>query len=427
MPQTLKGELQPSPYWPGPPHPKQQKALALFASGAVERVLYGGAAGGGKSELALMLATQHFSHPDWNVLMIASTWDQHRAGALGRLEDRLADDIDAGIIRHNRMHNTFRHKNGGMITFAIYPPDGRLHRKFGSSEYRCICIDEAGEIPTPGLQYFPTRLGRTDSPLPTCYLLTSNPMGESFLHLFETYYDAPQYPLSYYLPASLDDNPSISEAYIKNLESMPEPQRSQLRYGLWTVTGEGVLWTPETLKACRLPQMPCLTDMLDVCVSVDPSGGVQESGSECGIVVAGRHAVTGKIVVLADWSERLPVTQWPDRIAELARQYKTSRVVFERNFGGLLGPAMLRNAGEFGLYVVSVHTDRGKYERALPVSILYANGEVNHAPGLETLERHMSSFTPESIKRTDRIDAMVYAVLDVDGELGKVGSVEVLE
>lgn len=420
----MKFQIRPNKFWPYSPHPKQAKALALFGSGRVNRMLYGGAAGGGKSELAVMLALWGVDYPDWNVLMVAASWDQHKQGGLLRTETYLANEIAAGRVRHNRGDNTFKFASGAQIKFAIMPPDGRMHKKFGSSEYTCICVDEAGELPQEALEYFPERLGRQETGLPTCYLLTSNPIGISFLYLFERYYDAPQAQTSYYLPATIDDNPTIPQSYIDTLEAQPEPRRSQMRYGLWTVTGDGVLWTPELIARARLDDAPALEDMRDICVSVDPSGGISKSGSECGIVVAGRHTGTGEIVVLADWSERLPVTEWPVRIAEVARQHETTRIVFERNFGGMLGPGLLRNAGVGYMYVVSVHTDKGKYERAAPVGILYAANQVRHAPGLDTLERHMASFTPESVKRTDRIDAMVYAVLDVDGGLGKIGSVD---
>lgn len=432
------GETRPytmprSRYWKGDPYPKQLMALAALSRGDVTRMLYGGAAGGGKSELACMLAVQYVDHPaaaDWNVLLVAASWDQHKAGALPRLEDALADDIASGLVHYNRQDRDFRFKSGARIRFAIYPPDGNMHKKFGGSEYACICVDEAGELPAEALEYLPTRLGRKDTVLPNAYLLTSNPLGQSFLHLFETYYDAPQGMQSYYLSARVEDNPSIPQAYIDALDELAEPQRTQLRLGLWTVTGAGVLWPPEVIKRARAAYAedpPALADMRSVCIGVDPSGSVKSSSSECGIVVAGRDARTGRIVVLDDWSERLEVSKWPDRIAELARQYVTVDVVFESNFGGRLGPQIVKNAGQ-GQYlqVHSIHTDRGKYERAAPVGVLYARGEVAHADGLDILERHMSSFTPESVKRTDRIDAAVYAILFVDGTLDQLGKVEVI-
>lgn len=427
----VRFSLPRSRYWVGDPHPKQERALALFGLRRVNRMLYGGALGGGKTELAIMLALQYFEYPGWRVLIVAKSIGQHERNAMGRLKSLLAAAIKRRDVTFKNF--TFTHRrSGATIECGIIPQGKTAEDRFIGSEYTCIIVDEAGLFNDVDLKYLPTRLGRLNPPDPNmpnnCYLLTANPAGPAFLHLYETYYDAPQTARSYYLPARMADNPTLPPDYADQFDILPPAQREALMNGSWTATGAGVLWSPEIIKRARLDEAPALTDIISISVAVDPAGSAESSSSEWGIVVAGRHKRSGDIVVLADWSETLHVADAVDRIAQIARQYYTRRVVFERNFGGMLGPALLRNAGAHGLYVVSVHADRGKYARAMPVGVLYAEGQVKHAPGLTTLERHMSAFTPESQKQqSDHIDAMVYAVLDVDDELGKVGSVEVIQ
>ena len=423
-------ELPSSRFWVGMPHPKQERALAMFGTKLVSRMLYGGAAGGGKTELAIMLALQYVDYPGWNVLILAKSIGQHERNILGRLKSRLAADIRAGRVSYKNYTFTFA-ASRATIECGIIRAGETAEARYAGSEYTCIIVDEAGHFNDIDLKYLPARLGRTNPPDPNmpnnCYLLTANPTGPAFLHLYETYYASAQTPTSYYLPARIADNPTLPPDYADQFDILPPAQRDALLNGDWTAVGAGVLWTPDTIMSARLNKTPDKWLMEDVVIGVDPAASAASSSSEWGIVVAGRHSDTGQIIVLEDHSANMQVESAMAIISQLAEDWLTHRIVFERNMGGLIGPALLRNVGEHGLFIHSVHTHRGKYERAMPVGLLYSSGQVAHAPGLDTLERHMASFTPESVKRADRIDAMVYAIMDVDGDLGKLGSVEVIE
>ena len=66
--------------------------------------------------------------------------------------------------------------------------------------------------------------------------------------------------------------------------------------------------------------------------------------------------------------------------------------------------------------VVSVRATRGKYLRAEPVSVLYAQGRVRHVGALPELEDELCDFGPGGLssgRSPDRMDALVWALTEL--------------
>ena len=159
-------------------------------------------------------------------------------------------------------------------------------------------------------------------------------------------------------------------------------------------------------------------------VAVDPPAGV--GGSACGIVVAGilSSERTGpRVWVLRDATcHGLSVAGWAARVkaaAEWAAALGVSTVVAEANQGGEMVRQVLVEAG-VDLPIRMVHARLGKRDRAEPVSLLYEQGRVAHAPGLAALEDQMLLLgasdgdsrrgTPSPEDSPDRADALVWAL-----------------
>ena len=51
--------------------------------------------------------------------------------------------------------------------------------------------------------------------------------------------------------------------------------------------------------------------------------------------------------------------------------------------------------------------------RAEPIAALYEQGKVFHVRGLEELESQMMSWTPDSNKSPDRLDALVWGMTEL--------------
>ena len=63
--------------------------------------------------------------------------------------------------------------------------------------------------------------------------------------------------------------------------------------------------------------------------------------------------------------------------------------------------------------VTPVRATRGKYLRAEPVSLLYAQGRVHHVGAFPALEDELCDFGPDGLSTgasPDRLDALVWAV-----------------
>jgi phage terminase large subunit-like protein len=61
----------------------------------------------------------------------------------------------------------------------------------------------------------------------------------------------------------------------------------------------------------------------------------------------------------------------------------------------------------------AVHASRGKAVRAAPVAQLYEQGRVSHCDVYPELEEELTSWTPESGRSPNRLDALVWAISDL--------------
>lgn len=174
----------------------------------------------------------------------------------------------------------------------------------------------------------------------------------------------------------------------------------------------GALWTREMLDRARAREVP---QMARVVVAIDPSGtrGDDDGGDEIGIVVAGR-GIDGRGYVLADRTCSLSPDGWARLATTAYHEFKADRLVAERNFGGAMVEAVIRNSDRSVAYK-EVTASRGKAVRAEPISALYEQGRISHVHGLEALEDEMVLMTPSGFMgdgSPNRVDALVWALTE---------------
>lgn len=190
---------------------------------------------------------------------------------------------------------------------------------------------------------------------------------------------------------------------------------------------EGALWSREQLDAARVDAAP---DMARVVVAVDPSGGDSDGNDEQGIVVAGR-GVDGQAYVLADRSCRLSPDGWGRRAVQAWLDFSADRIVGEANYGGDMVVSTVRVAARSmaaegkpcgSVPVDKVTASRGKAVRAEPVAALYgdpadgeswARGVVHHVGVFDDLEDELVTWTAESGRSPNRLDALVWALTEL--------------
>ena len=173
---------------------------------------------------------------------------------------------------------------------------------------------------------------------------------------------------------------------------------------------EGALWSHDNIDKYRVPEMPNGVALIRVVVAIDPAGG---GGDEVGIVGAAK-ASDGEYYVLRDRSLLATPLQWGWEAKKLYDELRADRIVAEKNYGGDMVEATIRNVEGGGTMAYKpVTASRGKAIRAEPVSALYERGLVHHVGIFPELEDQMTSWTPDSPDSPDRLDALVWAVTDL--------------
>ena len=157
--------------------------------------------------------------------------------------------------------------------------------------------------------------------------------------------------------------------------------------------------------------------MKRIVVAVDPSGtSGKDAGDEIGIIVAGKSS-DDRYFVLEDGTCKLSPEGWARRVATLFDKWAADRVVAEKNFGGAMVEALLRNVAK-DLPVKMVTASRGKAVRAEPIAALYEQEKVSHVGHFKELEDQMCSMTPAGYVgegSPDRADALVWALTELQG------------
>ena len=178
---------------------------------------------------------------------------------------------------------------------------------------------------------------------------------------------------------------------------------------------EGALWTREMIDEARSDPPEELSRIV---VAVDPPVTSGTSADECGIIVAGVHAVgpfqDWHVWVLADGSVAgATPLEWAKEVASIFKDFHADRVVAEVNQGGELVEQLIRQVAP-NISYRAVYARKGKRLRAEPVAALYEQGRVHHAGIFEKLEDQMCSLTAAKSKSSpDRLDALVWALTDL--------------
>lgn len=265
-------------------------------------VLYGGAAGGGKSDALLMAALQYVDVPGYEALILRRTFkDLILPGAImDRAESWFSPHTrgkEAKVRKVGDRRWEFKTENGGTAGLTFGYLDGPSdHLQYNSSEFHFIGVDEASQIRYNQICYMNSRLRKVKGfPVPLRLRLGSNPGGVSHEELKTHYVDAKTRDVDkLFVSASLDDNPYLDEDYEKKLKKLDWITYKQLREGDWDVTVEAGLFKREWFQfeeAC--PRLVKEVRFWDCAAtkkrdSNDPDWAV---GARCGLDVIGKYHI----------------------------------------------------------------------------------------------------------------------------------------
>jgi phage terminase large subunit-like protein len=173
------------------------------------------------------------------------------------------------------------------------------------------------------------------------------------------------------------------------------------------------LWQRRWISDARIARAP--EDMARIVVAVDPPVTATANADTCGLIVAGLGP-DRRAYVLADRSlqGRDPAT-WARAAIAAYHDFRADRIVAEVNQGGDLVVNVIHQV-DASVPVKKVYATRGKFARAEPVALLYAEGRVVHVGEFPALENQMCDFGPEGLsegRSPDRVDALVWALTEL--------------
>ena len=214
-----------------------------FLAADEKDVLYGGAAGGGKS-YAMLVDPLRYAHKK-----------AHRALILRRSMPELRELIDKSRelypqafpgCKFREVEKVWNFPSGAKIEFGFLERDADVYRYQGQA-YSWIGFDEITHLPTEfGWNYLASRLRTTDPEIKTYLRCTANPGGVGAHWVKKRYVDSNLPNESFigddglsrkFIPARLTDNPYLAKdgIYEQMLMSLPPVQRKQLLEGNWDV------------------------------------------------------------------------------------------------------------------------------------------------------------------------------------------------
>ena len=126
---------------------------------------------------------------------------------------------------------------------------------------------------------------------------------------------------------------------------------------------EGALWLYGWIADNRVAQAP---ELERVVVAIDPAVTHGPDSDETGLCVAGR-GIDGDFYVLHGAGYRLSPDGWATKAIGLFDHHEADRVIGERNNGGEMVEATLRQIRP-DLPITTIHASRGKRVRAEPVA-----------------------------------------------------------
>lgn len=379
-----------------PLHPKQERADVL--ANAVDEFLYGGAAGGGKTHWLIEYMTRHCQrYPGSRTLILRRVYPSLARSIEPRSEARLA-----GLARQNKVQHTWTFPNGSIFEIGSVQYANSV-RDYQGAEYDVIGFEELTEFLEEQYTYMISRLRTSRHGRPKPHIVsTTNPGGVGHRWVKRRFIkpesdDIPEYMTHVtpdrawrprptpdqprpgrrvYLPATLEDNPTLTRAdpgYVDRLNMISNRNlRKAMRTGDWDAIDqvEGALWDLTEIDLGRVD--PSWVEHVGIyrrTIAVDPSDGLV-TGDAYGVSDCVR-GLDGRGYVMGSWSWKgVSVGTMAARSIQLYHEVGADALVVEKNHGGAWMVDTFRNIDPT-INIKTVWASQGKKTRAEPVASLF--------------------------------------------------------
>jgi predicted phage terminase large subunit-like protein len=402
-------------------HQPTAKQAEFLAQADTAEVLFGGAAGGGKSDALLMGALQFVDVPGYAAILFRRTYAD--LSLPSALMDRARGWLGGTSARWADKEKTWHFPSGATLTFGYLDTASDRYR-YQSSEFQFIGFDELTQFPEVDYLFLFSRLRRqADSPVPLRMRAATNPGGVGHAWVKRRFLsDQGQRAGRAFVPASLSDNPHLDRAeYARALMNLDPFTRNQLLQGDWSEF-QGNHFHPGDWPRFRCagdvyqlnPRRFVRVDDVWRFAVVDPATEAKTTADYTAIVVCG-VVPGGHILILDVVRRQMDVGDIVPALAGVCRTWQPLAFVGMESvaFQKLL---VLEAAKHRDIPPVRELKPRGKgkLDRAVQAIVKAERKEIylpEEAGWLDDFMTELAAFTGLRGERDDQVDCLAYAIL----------------
>lgn len=213
----------------------------LFINAKADEVLYGGAAGGGKSFGQIIDAfLSALKYPGIKQLVLRTTFPELERSLIRTALEVIPNEL----IKYNKSNHKMQFNNGSLIEFGYLSSDSAV-TQYQSAEYDIIRFDELTHFTEYQYRYMLSRVRGVNN-FPKQIKSSTNPGQVGHKWVKDRFIDCmpPDTVTEFdgrtrvFIPAKVEDNKFLMQsdpAYIKRLEAQDENTRKALLYGDWNI------------------------------------------------------------------------------------------------------------------------------------------------------------------------------------------------
>jgi hypothetical protein len=321
-------------YSPHEPYPKQRAFLRLDCLEA----LYGGAAGGGKSDALLLAALEYVHAPGYAAILFRRTYTEL---ALPEAIMVRSHEWLAGSDAHwDGSNKQWRFPLGATLTFG-YLDGPRDHLRYQGAAFQFVGWDELTQFPERPYRYLFSRLRKLlGSDVPLRIRGATNPGGPGHEWVKGRFAipDDVDFSRVYssqgrvFVPACRQDNAALDqESYEKSLAELDTATREQLDKGRWVRDTSGLIYSDFDRRQLVVDALPELPDGEEWRRILCMDFGSTKPTAFC-VLYFSAHDPHCYAVEADEWPDLSP-----SETAELAEEWEARHGHFERTIGDVGG------------------------------------------------------------------------------------------